>query len=378
MDTQTIVIGAGPAGLAIGACLQRAGVSSLLLEQSDQVGSAWRHHYDRLHLHTDKASSALPYVPFPPGYPRYPSRQQVIDYLEAYARRFDLDIRFGHRVTSARRDAGRWLVETQSGQFTAPSLVIAAGYNCEPYLPSWPGQNDFKGELLHSSLYRNGRPYRGQRVLVVGYGNSGGEIAIDLFESGAQPALAVRGPVNVVPRELFGIPILTVAGLERWLPPSLADALNAPILDIALGGVRRAGLRYLPYGPLAGVASHGRVPLIDVGTIRLLRRQKIALYPGLERFTEKGVVFAGGRQADFEAVILATGYRARVDSFLGAAPELLDADGMPHISGREAPVAGLYFCGYALSPAGMLNQIAREARAISAAIADKQTAARPA
>src|SRR6266498_3316070 len=112
VKSHVIVIGAGPAGLAVGACLRQAGISCIILEQSDKVGSVWHRHYDRLHLHTDKKNSELPFLPYPKNYPRYPSRTQVIDYLESYAEKFDLDIRFHQQVISARSERDEWKVPT--------------------------------------------------------------------------------------------------------------------------------------------------------------------------------------------------------------------------------------------------------------------------
>ncbi len=132
---QTIIVGAGPAGLAVGACLKRAGLPCCILEQSDTVGSAWHQHYDRLHLHTAKAYSALPFVPFPKGYPRYPSRVQVISYLEAYARQFQLEPKFGQQVVRARYVDRGWDVQTRDTHYRATNLVIASGYTREPYRP---------------------------------------------------------------------------------------------------------------------------------------------------------------------------------------------------------------------------------------------------
>ena len=188
VKVHTIVVGAGPAGLAMGACLQQAGVSFLILEQADQVAVAWHRHYERLHLHTDKKHSALPFFPFPKEYPRYPSRVQMIDYLEAYARRFQLAPRLGQRVVSARRIHDAWRVETQDSHYQAENLVVATGYSREPLVATWPGQEAFKGRVLHSSEYRDGEAFRGQKVLVVGFGNSGGEIAIDLGRTGRRRA----------------------------------------------------------------------------------------------------------------------------------------------------------------------------------------------
>jgi cation diffusion facilitator CzcD-associated flavoprotein CzcO len=365
----TIIVGAGPAGLAVGACLKRSGIPAVILEQADKIGPAWHRHYDRLHLHTDKAHSALPYAPLPKDFPRYPSRLQLIDYLEAYARQFELDPRFGQQVVAARPSNGSWEVQTQDTHYQASNLVIATGYNHEPYYPSWPGQSSFSGPILHSSQYRNGETFKNQRVLVVGFGNSGGEIAIDLWEHSAKPAISVRGPVNVIPRELFGIPVLTIVILQRKLPPRLADALNAPLLRLTVGDLSQYGLRRSNDGPLTRIQRERRIPLIDVGTIQLIKRGQVTVYPGIERFTEKGVVFTNGQQEDFDAVILATGYRPRVNAFLEGVSAAYDENGMPLLSGQKISVQGLYFCGFFVSPTGMLREIAIEARKISSAIA---------
>jgi len=254
----TIIIGAGPAGLAVGACLKQRNIPCTILEQSDKVGAAWHRHYDRLHLHTAKAFSELPLLHFPKDYPRYPSRVQVIQYLEAYAKQFQLTPRFGQQVFSARFTNNLWEIQTPDNLYQTSNLVIATGYNHEPYLPSWLGQEFFRGAILHSSQYSNGEHFRNQKVLVVGFGNSGGEIAIDLYEHGAQPSIAVRGSVNVIPRELFGIPILAIAILESKLPPRLADVLNAPILRATVGDLAQYGLRKLPGGPMTQIQMEDR------------------------------------------------------------------------------------------------------------------------
>jgi cation diffusion facilitator CzcD-associated flavoprotein CzcO len=274
-------------------------------------------------------------------------------------------------VVAAHHANGVWQVRTQDTRYQAQNLVIATGYNREPYLPRWPGQASFRGTLLHSSQYRTGEPFKHQAVLVVGFGNSGGEIAMDLVEQGAQPSLAVRSAVNVIPRELFGIPILTIAIFQSRLPPQVADAMNAPILRAVIGDLTRYGLCPSPRGPVTQIQRDARIPLIDVGTIQLIKRGQIKVCPGIEKFTEDGVEFADGTQGKFDAVILATGYRPRVNAFLEEASAAHDENGTPLSSGQEAPIPGLYFCGYSVSPTGMLREIALEARRISAAIARK-------
>ena len=367
----TIIIGAGAAGLAVGACLKQAGISPIILEQGDQVGRTWRRHYDRLHLHTDKKNSELPFAPFPKDYPRYPSRDQVVKYLEDYAKRFDLDIRFHQQVTSARWEDGQWLVQTQDTLHASPNLVVSTGYARQPLIPAWPGLGSFPGKVIHSSEYRNGSVFERQRVLVVGFGNSGGEIAIDLYEHGAKPCIAVRNAVNVIPRELAGIPILSIGILQNKLPAHVADAMNAPILRMAVGDITRYGLRKLPYGPATQIRQDKRIPLIDVGTMKLIRARHVTIYPGVEEVSGNRIKFKGGKEAEFDALILATGYRPQVSDFLPGAPSAVDQDGAPTSTGKESQIPGLYFCGYYVSPTGMLREIAKEAKQISRAIAAK-------
>jgi hypothetical protein len=376
---ETVIVGASAAGLATAASLKRIGRPFLLLEKAAQVGAAWRGHYQRLHLHTSKGLSGLPGFPMPRSYPRYPSREQVIAYLEEYARHFDLQPELSVTVRRIVREGSAWRVESSAGTVTAGNVVVATGNARVPHQPSWPGQETFRGRILHSSAYQSGETFSGQRVLVVGFGNSGGEIAIDLHEHGALPDLAVRGAVNVIPRDLFGLPILAVGIAMDVLPPKVADLLSAPLLRLSIGDVRDAGLRKLPYGPFLQINRHGRIPLLDVGTLKLIRQGVLKVRPGLERFTERGVVFegaggaierlgGGGEEATYDAVVLATGYRPAVGEFLEG------VDVSTAVSGREV-APGLYLCGFYVSPTGMLREIAREAKQIAAAIAQKAPAA---
>ena len=142
-----------------------------------------------------------------------------------------------------RRDGRAWRAEAGENSRTAPIVVVATGWADYPYSPTWPGMEAFGGPILHSSAYRNPAPFAGKRVLVVGCGNSGAEIALDLAEAGVDVTLSVRSPVNVVPRELFGVPILVFPTAEQWLPPRVADALNAPLIRFAIGSIEKLGLK---------------------------------------------------------------------------------------------------------------------------------------
>ncbi|HUI90249.1 MAG TPA: NAD(P)/FAD-dependent oxidoreductase [Anaerolineales bacterium] len=367
-----LVIGAGAAGLAVGACLKRANVPCIIVEQNDTVGSVWRRHYDRLHLHTDKSNSELPFAHFPRDYPRYISRDQLVDYLERYAKQFQLDIRFNQEVKSARRDKGTWTIITQNSAYQADRLVIASGYSRRPNRPTWRGLETFPGRVLHSSEYKIGSTFKGQKVLVVGFGNSGGEIAIDLHEQGARPDLSVRQAVNVIPRELAGIPILSIGIAQRRIPSRLADAINAPILRAAVGDIKKYGLQKLPYGPITQIRKDRRIPLIDIGTMKLIRNGNIVVRRGVREVARSKVRFDDDTEANYDALILATGYRPHVNEFLQQAEGALDAEGTPAVTGKESPISGLYFCGFFVSPTGMLREIALEAKRVSAAIAEQK------
>lgn len=371
LTTNTIVIGASAAGLAVAACLKQRGIPFSLLEKTQHVASAWRKHYERLHLHSSKGLSTLPHLRFPASAEKYPSRRQVIEYLESYAAHFDLKPEFGKEVREARRTNGKWETHTQDQRYLSEHLVVATGYTRKPYQPTWPEQEKYRGEVLHSSQYKNGEPYRDKSVLVVGLGNSGGEIAIDLWERGARPALSVRSPVNILPRDLFGIPILGWGIVLDRLPSRLADALAAPILKLFVHDLSSFGLQKAKYGALTQIRQRGRIPLLDIGTVKLIEQKHLPIYPNIARFTSAGVIFTDGREKAFDAVVLATGYRPAIAEFLPQAAEVADSNGVPKVSGQETSIPGLYFCGFYVSPTGMLREIGIEAKRIARHIAQK-------
>jgi len=147
--TDVAIIGAGPAGLAVGACLRKAGLNFIILEKSDRVASSWRRHYVRLHLHTVKRLSALPFLPYPATYPRYVPRHRAIAYLENYAAKFELRPRFGEEVRCARRNGDGWSVESAASSISARFVAIASGYNA--VVPALPGMEKFEGKVIRNS-----------------------------------------------------------------------------------------------------------------------------------------------------------------------------------------------------------------------------------
>jgi cation diffusion facilitator CzcD-associated flavoprotein CzcO len=164
-DPDAIVIGAGPAGLAAAASLQMQELRAVILDKTDKIGSAWRRHYDRLHLHTDRSHSGLPGLAMSSAYGRYPSRAQFVGYLELYAAQFNLKPVFNADVSTVRRENSRWRVEAGAQTYAAPVVVVATGWADFPYSPTWPGFKAFRGVVAHSSAYRNPGRYSGKRVL---------------------------------------------------------------------------------------------------------------------------------------------------------------------------------------------------------------------
>jgi cation diffusion facilitator CzcD-associated flavoprotein CzcO len=361
-----IIVGAGPAGLASAMAMRAAGLEVELFEKADNVGSVWRRHYDRLHLHTDRKHSGLPGMAMPPSYPTYPSRLQIVEYLESYAARFDIRPVFNTAVSSIRRDGLQWCAQITQGPICAPVVIVATGIADAPYRPSWPGSDVYRNPLIHSSEYRNPEPFAGKRVLVVGFGNSGGEIALDLANAGVDVALAVRSPVQILPRDLLGFPILAWAILYRPLPARLVDFINAPILRLATGSIEKWGLRRAAKGPRQMVDEDGRIPLIDIGTLDKIRDGSIKIRGGIDRLSPEGVVFADATREDFGAIILATGFRPDLRPLVPDVEGVFDGRGMPLATGRATNAPGLYFCGQITSPTGQLREIGLEARRIAA------------
>jgi len=366
-ETDVLVIGAGPAGLAAAGCLSRLGVRPEVIERARDVASSWRSHYERLHLHTVKEHSALPHVPFASDCPRYVPRRQVVDYLASYAQQFGIAPRFGEEAVEIRREDGRWQTRCASGlRLRSRCVVLATGANHRPNLPVFPGQDQYRGAVTHSSAYRDATPFAGRRVLVVGMGNTGAEIALDLAEHGVAVALSVRSPVNIVYRDVLGRPTqLTSMALAR-LPTRIGDAVARVLRDLTVGDLARYGIRTPATSPLQQLREEGRTPVIDIGTVELIKSGAIAVRPGIHGFTGDGVRFVDERSEPYDAVIMATGFAADVGRLFPQARVPADGKGLPLQVAGAAALEGVYFIGYDVrQPGGLLRTIGQQAQDVA-------------
>ena len=368
LPEDVLVIGAGPAGLAASACLRREGLAHVVLEREQTVGSAWRRHYDRLHLHTAKAYSGLPMKPWPKAAPRYPSRDQMVEYLQAYAAEHQIAPRLGTTVHAVKREGARFTVQTSAGVMRPCFVVMATSYNGVPNLPSLPGLEGFRGTAIHAAEYRNATPYQGKRTLVVGCGNSGAEIALDLAEQGVDVAMVVRGPVHVVPRDMFGQPTQQTNILLSHLPLWLQDAIAVRTVGLVVGDLSRWGIVRPAVGPNRMIEETGRVPILDLGTIAKVRQGKIRVLPATQDILPDAVRFADGAVHPFEAIIFATGYTPGLGRLIEGFETISDARGRPHRFGEETGIAGLYFVGFKNPTTGALREIAIEAPRVARGI----------
>jgi indole-3-pyruvate monooxygenase len=363
-----VVIGAGPAGLATSASLRRAGLPHIVVDRAHDVAASWQQHYDRLHLHTVKKYSCLPFSPWPREAPRYPSRADVVSYLERYAEEHQVAPRFGVEVQRVTRHSTHFTVETSAGLLEPRFVVVATGYNGVPNRPEFPGLAGFAGGVAHSGAYKNPQPYIGRRTLVVGCGNSGAEIALDLAEQRVDVAMVVRGPVHVVPRDLFGRPSQETNVMLSRLPVDVRDALVTPILRLAVGDLSRWGIIRPALGPNRLIEDAGRIPILDIGTIGQVKAGRIRVLPAVQEVLPDRVRFVDGRTEAFEAIVLATGYRPGLDRFIDGFEAISDGRGRPQRFGEEAGVPGLFFVGFRNPPTGALREIASEAPRVATAI----------
>jgi putative flavoprotein involved in K+ transport len=314
----TIIIGGGQAGLATAHTARAAGLSALVLEAAEVTAGSLPHYYDSLTLFSPARFSSLPGRPFPGNPDGYPHRDEVIDYLTGYAAWLDADVRTGHRVTSLQTDGDGFEVQTAHGErFHAATVIAATGEFSSPYRPELPGLDAFAGTVLHSAEYRRPEPFAGQRVVIVGGGNSAVQIAIEVAAH-ARLTLATRHPLRFMPQHLLGRDAhfwLKATGLDtaRWAKLLLTGGKGTPVMDT--GSYRQA---------------------ITEGT-----PDRRPMFRGLDGTT---ITWEDGTREQVDTILLATGYRPSLDYLNGLGT--LDQTGHPrHRGGVSLTHRGLGFVG---------------------------------
>ncbi|KAF2286939.1 hypothetical protein GH714_035848 [Hevea brasiliensis] len=314
-----VIVGAGPSGLAVAACLKERGVPSTVIERSNCIASLWQlKTYDRLRLHLPNQFCELPLLGFPTEFPTYPTKQQFIDYLKKYADKFDVRPRFNETVSQAEFDQvlGFWRVRTvgpkvEETEYVCRCLVVATGENAEAVVPDIEGMEEFGGDIRHTSLYKSGEEFTGKRVLVVGCGNSGME-------------------VHILPREMLGKSTFGLSmWLLKWLPMRVVDRLLLILSRLTLGDTARLGLKRPQLGPLELKNMSGKTPVLDVGTLAKIKSGDIKVCSGVKRLKRHSVEFFNGKTDNFDAIILATGYKSNVPSWLKEGNMFSEKDGLP-------------------------------------------------
>jgi cation diffusion facilitator CzcD-associated flavoprotein CzcO len=371
MPDPVLIVGAGPAGLATAAELTRCGVAYRLVERGPTAAHSWEHTYDSLTLHTGKHMSMLPGRRFPRSTPIFPSRADFLAYLRDYIHRFTLDVETGLEVRDIRRDGDDWVAHANGTEVRSPVLVMATGIMAKPVAPAVPGREGYGGLVMHSVQYRRPAPFIGKRVLVVGVGNSGGEIASEIARAGGRVTVLVRSGANVVPRELAGIPIQYLAAALRRLPRGARLWIAERVRALS---ERRRGPAVLPRPPWSALDA---IPLIGFHLVDAIRLGIVRVKLGaLDSFTATGVRYGDGEEADFDTVIFATGFLPAIDA-LGTLVRR-DERGFALRSDRVASAdqPGLYFVGHNYDVTGGLANIRKDATIVARRLAETEAVRR--
>ncbi|KAI4349601.1 hypothetical protein L6164_010167 [Bauhinia variegata] len=355
-EQPVIIIGAGTSGLAVAACLRKRSIPFTILEREDCFASLWKKYsYDRLHLHLRKQFCELPHMSFPSSYPRYVSKKQFLQYLEDYVSHFNFSPLYHRTVELAEydEDSMKWRVKAMNGdsgeveEYAAKFLVVATGETSDPFVPEVEGLSSFNGKVLHSTRFKSGKEFKDEHVLVVGSGNSGMEIALDLANHGAKTSLVVRSPVHFLSREMVFLGLF----LLKYLSLGIVDSLMVILSKMFYGDLTEYGIGRPDEGPFFMKDNYGKYPVINVGTYEKIKSGEIKVLPAeIESVSGNDVKFKiNGKSYPFDTIIFCTGFKRSTHKWLMGDDYLLNDDGLPkpsypnHWKGKK----GLYCVGLA-------------------------------
>jgi putative flavoprotein involved in K+ transport len=338
-DPAVLVVGGGQAGLSIAARLTQLGVDTLIVDREKRVGDNWRNRYHALTLHNQVQVNHLPYMQFPPNWPVYIPKDKLAGWFEAYVESMELNYWTGTEFAGGTYDegTGRWSVALRWADGTTREMhprhvVMATGVSGIPSLPDIPTLRNFRGKILHSSQYDDGEAWKGKKALVIGTGNSGHDIAQDLYSSGAEVALVQRGSTLIVnvepsaqlPYALYdeGLPLDDSDLITTSIPLPLARKSHIRFTEQArkldkelLDGLERVGFR-LDFGEDGSgwqfkYLTRGGGYYFNVGCADLVADGKIALlqFSDIAEFVAEGARMRSGETRAADLIVLATGYR---------------------------------------------------------------------
>jgi cation diffusion facilitator CzcD-associated flavoprotein CzcO len=372
MNSYVLIIGAGTAGLTASYELLKRGIQPQIIDEAEVVGSSWRRRHELLRLNTYRPYSSLPGSPIPRSYGVYIRRDDFITYLEEYAENLEQPIRFGvsARNISHNGDEG-WLVDTNQGVIGARHVIVATGPERQPYTPKWPGQEKFKGELIHSADFRHADDYIGKKVLIVGASNSGVDIGNHLSNVAIGPSwVSIRRGPTIVPAYVFGISAHIPLMWLKPLPIKMQDFMVALLARIFLGDLQKYGFPKPPAGAITRDREEGVTFGVDNGFVKALKAGRFTVVPEISTISEQAVHLIDGSTIEPDAVICATGYRPGLESLVGHL-DVLNARGKPRFYADQASSdhPGLWFFGLNSSIYGYLYARRHEAPPLAEKIA---------
>jgi cation diffusion facilitator CzcD-associated flavoprotein CzcO len=351
-NRRVAVIGAGASGICAAKYLLQAGLDVQVFEIGTRIGGLWVYENDNgrssayasLHINSEKRNTQFSDFPFAPDIQYFPNHHDMAKYLHAYADRYSVTerIRFNAEVKSVvPRLSGdgklSWAITTARGETEAfDAVVVGTGHLSIPIDPDWA--RDFSGEYLHSHYYRVPAPFLGKRVLVVGKGNSGCDIAADLCVYASRTVMLVRSPELIVPKIFLGVPVTQVTGFftRKWLPASVPQLVRRIITRLVHGRMESWGIE-TPKG-----VTH---PISHATLINHIAYRRVEVKRTIAKVSGKTVTFGDGTAEDLDVIIGATGYEI---DYPFVAPELLPLqDGRADLYKRIVPVGwpGLYYIG---------------------------------
>ncbi|KAG5044026.1 hypothetical protein AAZX31_03G188800 [Glycine max] len=332
---RVIIVGAGPSGISAAACFTKQSIPYIILEREDCSASLWKKYsYERLHLHLRKQYCQLPHKPFPASFPPYVPKKQFLQYLDDYVSHFGITPLYRRTVELAEYDQGchNWRVMALNGdsgqleEYRGRFLVVATGETTDPFVPELQGLSGFPGKLIHSTGFRSGKDFKDQHVLVVGSGNSGMEIALDLVNHGAKTSILVRSPVHFLSREMVSLGLF----LLKYLSLSTVDSLMVMLSTMIYGDVTKYGVARPNEGPFYMKVKYGKYPVIDVGTYKKIKSGELKVLPSeIESLRGKDVLFKNGESHPFDSIVFCTGFKRSTNKWLKGDDYLLNDEGLP-------------------------------------------------